>query len=121
MSYDYDFGGHYGGGGGTDYNSSFGGGAGYGGLHYELEKVKQEKADLQTKLENSILTTAKNRMEKKYHEKDLELAKATAALAKANAAIEKMEMSKNQLEEKEKKDEVSQNLALFTRKGKNFM
>ena len=48
----------------------------------ELEKIKQEKTDLETKLQSlktsdvSILTTAKNRMEKKYHEKDLELAKA---------------------------------------------
>ena len=47
----------------------------------ELEKIKQEKIDLETKLQLfkssdvSILTTAKNRMEKKYHEKDLELAK----------------------------------------------
>ena len=48
----------------------------------------------------SILTAAKNRMEKKYHEKDLEL-------AKANATIEKL------------KKKVS--LALFTIMYSNFM
>ena len=64
----------------------------------ELEKIKQEKIDLETKLQLfkssdvSILTTAKNRMEKKYHEKDLELAKAIAK-------IEKLETSKIQPEE----------------------
>ena len=54
----------------------------------ELEKIKQEKIDLETKLQLfkssdvSILTSAKNRMEKKYHEKDLELAKTIANMKK---------------------------------------
>ena len=74
---------------------------------FELEKVKKEKAELETKLQLlkssdvSILTTAKNQMEKKYHEIDLEL-------AKTKADMEKLKTSKSQLEEKEKK-EVSQN------------
>ena len=59
----------------------------------ELEKIKQEKDDLETKLhlfkssDVSILTTAKNRMEKKYHEKDLELAKANATIEKLKKKV----------------------------------
>ena len=59
----------------------------------ELEKIKQEKIDLETKLQLfkssdvSILTTAKNRMEKKYHEKDLELAKTIGKMYAIVAVI----------------------------------